>query len=1039
MIYQIYYKFATRIPVKTITNQSNKPIILLTMRKIYSILLALMLMPVISFAANQAITKTHNGSNYYNQKQETRLAIPYPAAGLPQEAMTADDAGVNHSIGIWFKTTGIYVSNNPKVGILCRLGTGDHLNTNGQFQLMQDQNGALTASFNADNIGGATGAFSVGNASLNEWHHVMLVFNSDTQQLTVYIDGEQTSQKTVGKFGYKWADGLIQMFGLSYSGLFDEVQFYGKALTAEEVKTAMVNAKKVDGLTSLYTFDEVIPGTTGQFESVAGSVAGQVATYQFGTWSAYWAEGLVKNPTITANETTANLAEGRAVSFDVNLTVPAEVEGGTLAVTVNGDPVEAGTHTIQNTDNVVVTATPAEGWNLVGVYAGETEIANGVAFNIDEDATISAVFTQETYALNVINTCELPYTLTTVAGDEVNLAAVAPGTTLHLVVTVPESHVLLGIKLGQMDVTSSRGYYEFEMPVGDADLTIAARAKAVYTVTIEQPEGGQVAVSANGTALSSGATIYEETELTLSATSNTGFTFVRYIVNGNTQTEATFTPTENVTVSAEFEEGIDYCVPTPWPGRANGTQTKYSGRGVNSVVVTDGTNSMTIAGYGTTGTRDVYKDATTQTLVTEAGKTISLTVSGGGEWMNTYIYVDFDLNGFQTSDKVYGNYTGNSNTYAGTYTFTVPADLASGKYRVRYKVDWDDQDPCIYGQTSDNGDVIIDFMLEIPKTVLETPRTVSVASANPELGTVAITSPATEESSVTTDEKTVTVKATAAEGYTFMNWTKDGEVVSTEATFNFNGEENAELVANFGAALNLTVGENGRATAMVNGTLASGNVFEIGSEVEITFTPNQGKTTLVRVNGQEVDIENNTLSFTLDENTTVEVQFLDFIAEVQMLVSGKGTVKCFYEVTQGDGYPVESTELVSGNKIPQGVTDLYFYFIPEEGAQIESVTLQNGDEVVTLSVEEEDLYLPGDGGAYENVLCYPLNGLNGDVTLTVVFSDDSQALESIGIDAANGPVEYYNLQGIRVAADNLTNGVYIIRQGEKAAKVLIKK
>ena len=42
-----------------------------------------------------------------------------------------------------------------------------------------------------------------------------------------------------------------------------------------------------------------------------------------------------------------------------------------------------------------------------------------------------------------------------------------------------------------------------------------------------------------------------------------------------------------------------------------------------------------------------------------------------------------------------------------------------------------------------------------------------------------------------------------------------------------------------------------------------------------------------------------------------------------------------------------------------------------------------------------------------------------------------------GVEAdANAPVEYYNLQGVRVAEP--ANGLYIRRQGNTAAKVLVK-
>ncbi len=55
--------------------------------------------------------------------------------------------------------------------------------------------------------------------------------------------------------------------------------------------------------------------------------------------------------------------------------------------------------------------------------------------------------------------------------------------------------------------------------------------------------------------------------------------------------------------------------------------------------------------------------------------------------------------------------------------------------------------------------------------------------------------------------------------------------------------------------------------------------------------------------------------------------------------------------------------------------------------------------------------------------------------------DDYKAPEESGVedvieDASDAPAVYYNLQGIRVA--NPTNGIYIVKQGDKARKVLVK-
>lgn len=55
--------------------------------------------------------------------------------------------------------------------------------------------------------------------------------------------------------------------------------------------------------------------------------------------------------------------------------------------------------------------------------------------------------------------------------------------------------------------------------------------------------------------------------------------------------------------------------------------------------------------------------------------------------------------------------------------------------------------------------------------------------------------------------------------------------------------------------------------------------------------------------------------------------------------------------------------------------------------------------------------------------------------VVVIAKKSADAVESIVVDE-NAPVEYYNLQGVRVA--NPTNGLYIVRQGNKVSKQLVK-
>ncbi|MBQ9073976.1 MAG: hypothetical protein IJY30_05945 [Muribaculaceae bacterium] len=55
-------------------------------------------------------------------------------------------------------------------------------------------------------------------------------------------------------------------------------------------------------------------------------------------------------------------------------------------------------------------------------------------------------------------------------------------------------------------------------------------------------------------------------------------------------------------------------------------------------------------------------------------------------------------------------------------------------------------------------------------------------------------------------------------------------------------------------------------------------------------------------------------------------------------------------------------------------------------------------------------------------------------TITVTYEANKSGIKAISVDE-NAPVEYYNLQGVKVA--NPQNGLYIRVQGNKAVKVIL--
>ena len=86
-------------------------------------------------------------------------------------------------------------------------------------------------------------------------------------------------------------------------------------------------------------------------------------------------------------------------------------------------------------------------------------------------------------------------------------------------------------------------------------------------------------------------------------------------------------------------------------------------------------------------------------------------------------------------------------------------------------------------------------------------------------------------------------------------------------------------------------------------------------------------------------------------------------------------------------------------------------------------------------IEIKDIILSTNGSETETgdaVGYYP-----SDEVTVVTDKNDPQS----GVDNAwsenNLPVEYYNLQGLRVDSNKLTHGIYIKRQGGKTTKVIL--
>ena len=207
---------------------------------------------------------------------------------------------------------------------------------------------------------------------------------------------------------------------------------------------------------------------------------------------------------------------------------------------------------------------------------------------------------------------------------------------------------------------------------------------------------------------------------------------------------------------------------------------------ISNFTTTGGTaNINNTSTYESGGYSDYYSS---HSASINTGETLSCTItSSSTQWSYGHaIWVDWNQDyEFSSDEKM--DYTTSTATGNWTGNVVVPDNADAGDYRLRviHLYNNTPTDPCMNGQYGEAEDYKITVLAPVTTPVEIT------ASANPaEGGTITGTG--------TYDPGTqCTLTATANEGYTFTNWTKNGMVISTNATYSFTVSTAAEYVANF--------------------------------------------------------------------------------------------------------------------------------------------------------------------------------------------------------------------------------------------------
>ena len=131
--------------------------------------------------------------------------------------------------------------------------------------------------------------------------------------------------------------------------------------------------------------------------------------------------------------------------------------------------------------------------------------------------------------------------------------------------------------------------------------------------------------------------------------------------------------------------------------------------------------------------------------------------------------------------------------------------------------------------------------------------------------------------------KSVTLTATANEGYRFVNWTLNGNVVSTDASYTFNATAAGEYVANFEIStytISATTNPGTAGSVTINGEAVSSKNVNENSTVTLVATPQAGYYFVNWTNGTDVVSTDATYTFTATADTNLEANFEQIVVDV---------------------------------------------------------------------------------------------------------------------------------------------------------------
>ena len=399
----------------------------------------------------------------------------------------------------------------------------------------------------------------------------------------------------------------------------------------------------------------------------------------------------------------------------------------------------------------------------------------------------------------------------------------------------------------------SEGYWEEW-----ADALVEMCDDILITVSAEPQEAGSA----------TGGGLYDYGQIcTLTATGNLGYPFLYWTRNGvmvSTEPEYSFGVTESCTYIAHFSpEPVSYDITVAANLQEAGT-VAGAGNYLHGATVT--LTATENDGYH-------FVNWSKNGIVVSTDANYSFTITEAGDYLANFEPNSYDI--IVEANPTEGGTLAGAGVYGHGSTVILTATANAGYTFVNWTLDGSvvSNEPTYTFTATESGTYVANFEMN---------NYIIVAMANPtEGGSIAGTG-------VYGHGATATLTAISNVGYPFINWTKDGEVVSVNPTYSFIVTEAGMYVANFSqtpVSYQITAAAN----PTEGGTVAGAGNYSYGATATLIATPNEH---YYFVNwtkdGEEVSTESS-YSFSVTEAGDYEANFALFSFNIEVAVDVEGT------------------------------------------------------------------------------------------------------------------------------------------------------